>query len=174
MVPGLMGFMLFKFDNRLEDIILYGGSRLKYTVVKGMMNSLLRMEQTMLDVLKEYPCFTAPSSYHELKGLVKNIIGYGNKMGEGWLLTAEMVELVEKGYGNIVCTQPFGCLPNHICGKGMVHRLHNLFPNANIVAVDYDPSATRVNQENRIKLMLSVANESLGQAGTTSSDTAVC
>ena len=163
-VPGLMGFMLFKFDNRLEDITLYGGNRFKYAAIKTVMNSLLRMEQTMLDVLKEYPCFTAPSNYHELKGLVDGIIGYGNKMGEGWLLTAEMVELIEKGYGNIVCTQPFGCLPNHICGKGMIHRLHNLYPEANIVAVDYDPSATRVNQENRIKLMLSVAHESLDRS----------
>ena len=84
-------------------------------------------------------------------------------MGEGWLLTAEMLELAEAGYENIVCAQPFGCLPNHICGKGMVHRIKALDERANIVPIDYDPSATRVNQENRIKLMLAVARENLAK-----------
>ena len=80
-------------------------------------------------------------------------------MGEGWLLTAEMMELIETNYENIVCTQPFGCLPNHICGKGVMKKIKSIHPNSNIVAIDYDPSATRVNQENRIKLMLSIARE---------------
>ena len=93
------------------------------------------------------------------------MIGYGNKMGEGWLLTGEMIELVEQGFENIVCTQPFGCLPNHICGKGMIRKIKTLYPNANIVPIDYDPSATRVNQENRIKLMLSVAAEQMADRG---------
>ena len=91
----------------------------------------------------------------------------GNKMGEGWLLTAEMIELVEGGYGNIVCAQPFGCLPNHIVGKGMINKIRALHPDANITPVDYDPSATRVNQENRIKLMLAVAREKLEQPAAT-------
>ena len=82
-------------------------------------------------------------------------------MGEGWLLTAEMMELVEIGYENIVCAQPFGCLPNHICGKGVMKKIKSIHPNANIVAIDYDPSATKVNQENRIKLMLSIAREKI-------------
>ena len=82
-------------------------------------------------------------------------------MGEGWLLTAEMIELVEGGYENIVCAQPFGCLPNHIVGKGMINQIRARYPQANITPVDYDPSATRVNQENRIKLMLAVAKERL-------------
>ncbi|MDY5782884.1 MAG: 2-hydroxyglutaryl-CoA dehydratase, partial [Gemmiger sp.] len=89
------------------------------------------------------------------------IISLGAKMGEGWLLTAEMIELVEGGYGNIVCAQPFGCLPNHIVGKGMINQIRARYPEANITPVDYDPSATRVNQENRIKLMLAVARERL-------------
>lgn len=164
MLPGLLNFMLFKVDNRLEDHKLYGGNGVKYFVVNGFMDFLLRMEHIMLDVLSKHPQFTAPSPYYHLKSLVKDIIGYGNKMGEGWLLTAEMVELIESGYGNIVCAQPFGCLPNHISGKGMIHRLRELYGNlANIVAIDYDPSATRVNQENRIKLMLAVAKERLEQ-----------
>ena len=86
-------------------------------------------------------------------------------MGEGWLLTAEMLELIENGYENIVCAQPFGCLPNHIVGKGMIRRLRELHPESNIVPIDYDPGATRVNQENRIKLMLSVARERLAERG---------
>lgn len=77
-------------------------------------------------------------------------------MGEGWLLTAEMLELVDSGYPNIVCTQPFGCLPNHISGKGMIRKIMELDSRANIVAVDYDAGAPRVNQENRIKLMISI------------------
>ena len=96
--------------------------------------------------------------------MVEGVIGYGAKMGEGWLLTAEMVELIHSGYGNIVCAQPFGCLPNHIVGKGMIRRLRQLYPKSNIVPIDYDPGATRVNQENRIKLMLAVAKENLDEA----------
>ena len=84
-------------------------------------------------------------------------------MGEGWLLTAEMIELVRAGYENIVCAQPFGCLPNHICGKGMINKIREVYPQANITPIDYDPSATRVNQENRIKLMLAVARERLAE-----------
>jgi predicted nucleotide-binding protein (sugar kinase/HSP70/actin superfamily) len=82
-------------------------------------------------------------------------------MGEGWLLTAEMMELVEIGYSNIVCAQPFGCLPNHICGKGVMKKIKQLHPDANIIAIDYDPSATKVNQDNRIKLMLAIAREKI-------------
>ena len=105
--------------------------------------------------------YHAPAPFRELCGLPAGVIGMGNKMGEGWLLTAEMIELVQGGYENIVCAQPFGCLPNHICGKGMVSRIRALYPQANITPIDYDPSATRVNQENRIKLMLAVAKERL-------------
>ena len=79
-------------------------------------------------------------------------------MGEGWLLTAEMLELYESGVRNIVCTQPFGCLPNHICGKGMMRPIKEHCPGANIVAIDYDSGATKVNQENRLKLMLANAD----------------
>jgi predicted nucleotide-binding protein (sugar kinase/HSP70/actin superfamily) len=102
-----------------------------------------------------------PETYQHIKEKCTKIIGAGCKMGEGWLLTAEMMELVESGYGNIVCAQPFGCLPNHIVGKGMIRKLKELYPESNIVPIDYDPGATRVNQENRIKLMLSVAQENL-------------
>lgn len=160
MVPGILGFILFKVDNRIEDINLYGGSSAKKGVVKTLFDYLTIFETYLLDALRDSG-FTAPSSYMHLKELVEPIIGYGCKMGEGWLLTAEMMELIEQGYENIVCAQPFGCLPNHIVGKGMIRKIRNTHPQANIVPVDYDPGATKVNQENRIKLMLAVGKERL-------------
>ena len=160
-VPGILAFAMFKVDNRLEDIKLYGGNRLKYFVCNLLMKYCESMEGLMIDAVKPYPQFTPPGRYAHTKSLVKGVIGYGDKMGEGWLLTAEMLELAELGYENVVCTQPFGCLPNHICGKGMIRRIKEVNPKANIVAIDYDPGATRVNQENRIKLMLAVARENL-------------
>ena len=164
-VPGLMSFVQFKIDNRLEDIKLYGGSKAKYAVVNVLMEYATKMQDALIRAVKTEPKFYAPASYEHIKSLVKGVIGYGDKMGEGWLLTAEMLELTEAGYENIVCAQPFGCLPNHICGKGMIHRLREVAPNSNIVPIDYDPSATRVNQENRIKLMLAVAREKMAAAG---------
>ena len=107
--------------------------------------------------------FTVPITYTEMKKLDEGLLDYGVKMGEGWLLTAEMLDLVHAGYHNIVCTQPFGCLPNHIVAKGMIRAVTERVPDANIVPIDYDPSATHVNQENRIKLMLSLAKEKLEQ-----------
>ena len=160
-LPGLMDFALFKVDNRLEDIKLYGGNPVKYFFVDLLMKYLQQMQNALIFAIKSEPRYHAPQPYPHIKGLVKGVIGYGDKMGEGWLLTAEMLELSESGYENIVCTQPFGCLPNHICGKGMIHRIKAIDEKSNIVPIDYDPSATRVNQENRIKLMLAVAREKL-------------
>ena len=157
MVPGIMGFMIFKVDNRLEDIALYGGSSAKKQLCSMLKWYFTKFETDLIDSVKKYPQFTPPTPYSHLKELAGDVIGYGCKMGEGWLLTAEMMELVESGYENVVCTQPFGCLPNHIVGKGMIRKVKNVYPQANIVPIDYDPSATQVNQENRIKLMLAVA-----------------
>lgn len=164
-VPGLMSFILFKVDNRMEDIKLYGGSSLKFAVCKKLFDYLAGIEEIMIDIVKSRSSFNPPTAYSHLRELIYGIEGYGCKMGEGWLLTAEMLELIENGYGNIVCAQPFGCLPNHIVGKGMIRRLRELHPDSNIVPIDYDPGATRVNQENRIKLMLSVAREKLAEDG---------
>ncbi|MDE6982607.1 MAG: hypothetical protein K2P60_14610, partial [Lachnospiraceae bacterium] len=90
-----------------------------------------------------------------------HIVSLGNQTGEGWFLTGEMLELIESGTNNIVCTQPFGCLPNHVVGKGVIKELRKEHPLANIVAIDYDPGASEVNQLNRIKLMLSTAQKNL-------------
>ena len=161
MVPGILSFMIFKVDNRLEDIRLYGGSQAKKQVCTLLKWYFTKYETDLIAAVKQFPQFTAPAPYSHLKELAGKVIGYGCKMGEGWLLTAEAMELVESGYGNVVCAQPFGCLPNHIVGKGMIRKVKNLYPQANIVPIDYDPSATKVNQENRIKLMLAVAKENL-------------
>ncbi len=160
-VPGIMNFIQFKIDNRIEDVNLYGGSTIKKFICRKLLGIFTNIEKIMHDILDKHPRFVKPATYAELKEMVNGIIGYGSKMGEGWLLTAEMVELTRTGYGNIVCAQPFGCLPNHIVGKGMIRKLRSLYPEANIVPIDYDPGATRVNQENRIKLMLAVAAERL-------------
>ena len=161
MVPGLMGFALFKVDNRLEDIKLYGGSLVKKIVVQLLYNYLEKMETALYEAIVENSSFVPVGRFKHTKKIVKGVVGYGSKMGEGWLLTAEMMELVELGYENVISTQPFGCLPNHINGKGMIRKIVSKMPNANIVPIDYDPSATAVNQENRIKLMLSIAQENL-------------
>lgn len=160
-VPGVLNFMLFKVDNRLEDIKLYGGSKIKKLIVQKLFEYFEKIEKIMLESLSNYKEFHQIKSYQEIKSLVNGVIGYGNKMGEGWLLTAEMLELASAGFENIVCAQPFGCLPNHICGKGMIRKIREVNNNANIVAVDYDPGASKVNQENRIKLMLALAKEKL-------------
>ena len=89
------------------------------------------------------------------------IVSAGNQTGEGWFLTGEMLELIHSGAPNIVCTQPFACLPNHVVGKGVIKELRRRHPESNIVAIDYDPGASEVNQLNRIKLMLAVAKERL-------------
>ena len=159
MVPGLMGFINFKVDNRLEDIKLYGGNPFKKIAMKFAMWYLSKVEKNLIDAAKAYGNFNVPAPYAHIKEMCTKIIGPGCKMGEGWLLTAEMMELIESGYGNIVCAQPFGCLPNHIVGKGMIRKLKEMYPQSNIVPIDYDPGATKVNQENRIRLMLAVANE---------------
>ena len=159
MVPGLMGFINFKVDNRLEDIKLYGGNPFKKIAMRIAMWYLSKIEKSLNDAAAAYGNFTVPAPYAHIKEMCTKIIGPGCKMGEGWLLTAEMMELIESGYGNIVCAQPFGCLPNHIVGKGMIRKLKEMYPQSNIGPIDYDPGATKVNQENRIRLMLAVANE---------------
>ncbi|MBQ7488401.1 MAG: 2-hydroxyglutaryl-CoA dehydratase, partial [Clostridia bacterium] len=163
MLPGIMGFLLFKIDNRIEDIHLYGGSILKLVFCRLFMRYCERMENILIGAFDGHSSFVPPTKYRHIKSLVKGVIGYGSKMGEGWLLTAEMLELAENGYENIVCAQPFGCLPNHINGKGMIRRLTEVHPGINIVPIDYDLSATKVNQENRIRLMLAVAHDQVAK-----------
>ncbi|MEG2436229.1 MAG: 2-hydroxyglutaryl-CoA dehydratase, partial [Ruthenibacterium sp.] len=160
-LPGLMGFMQYCIANMSETIHLYGGSKIMALGSDCMAHFLSEREKLMIAAISRYPQFHAPTLFSDTRKMARGVIGYGNKMGEGWLLTAEMMELQSTGFENIVCAQPFGCLPNHICGKGMINKIRAIYPHANITPIDYDPSATRVNQENRIKLMLSVAKERL-------------
>lgn len=156
-VPGLIDFAIFKTDNRVVDVDLYGGNPFKKLVCGALRGYLEKQQKHLINAIKKKPRFRAPEPFSAIKDKVKDYMGYGNKMGEGWLLTGEMLELIDDGIGNIVCTQPFGCLPNHIAGKGMIRAIKNNHPDSNIVAIDYDPGATKINQENRIKLMLANA-----------------
>jgi len=164
-VPGLTDFMIFKVNNRVVDVDLYKGSKLKKLVCSILQKYLEGLQQIMIEAVKAEPSFRPMGSFKDLQRLIKGYLGYGNKMGEGWLLTAEMLELIHTGTPNIVCTQPFGCLPNHVVGKGMIRRLKDDYPESNIVAIDYDPGATKINQENRIKLMLANARRAAPQPG---------
>ena len=156
-VPGLMDFVIFKTDNRVVDVDLYGGSGLKRMAMGFVEKLLLKCQNDLIEVVSKHPQFRPPASFTHIKELVRGYAGYGNKMGEGWLLAAEMLELITTDIPNIVCTQPFGCLPNHIVGKGVIRKIKENYPQANIVVIDYDPGATQINQENRIKLMLANA-----------------
>ena len=160
-VPGLTDFMIFKVYNRIADIDIYGGSLAKKTLCRFLMRYIEHCQQDMIDALQESKRFEAPGNFGHLHSLVNGYLGDGCKMGEGWLLTAEMLELIHSGTNNIICAQPFGCLPNHIVGKGMIRAIKDNFPESNVVAIDYDPSATEINQENRIKLMLANAGRSV-------------
>jgi predicted nucleotide-binding protein (sugar kinase/HSP70/actin superfamily) len=156
-VPGLTDFMIFKIYNRVADVDLYGGKWVKKTFCQLFMSYIEACQQDMIAAIQKTGRFRAPGTFQQLHELIQGYLGDGNKMGEGWLLTAEMLELIHSGTNNIVCAQPFGCLPNHIVGKGMIRKLKDDHPNSNIVAIDYDPGATKINQENRIKLMLANA-----------------
>ena len=157
-VPGLLDFCMYS---------VYTVTRPRRPWTRALLSRLnllayrlLRQKQEMLiRLMKQEGTFDPPTPFDHTVSLGKGVIGLGVKMGEGWLLTAEMLELYEKGVHNIVCTQPFGCLPNHICGKGMMKPIKDLHPDINIVAIDYDAGATRVNQVNRLKLMLANARQ---------------
>ncbi len=160
MLPGVMGFVMYSLSNQEVDRKLYGGKAVVSRVAKAALRYLEAVERAMLDAIQRPGCFTAPSPFAHLEKLGERVINRGSKMGEGWLLTAETLELIENGYPNVICAQPFGCLPNHVNGRGMMNRIKTLAPQANIVAIDYDSGAASVNQENRIKLMLSSAKRS--------------
>ncbi|MBR5381580.1 MAG: 2-hydroxyacyl-CoA dehydratase [Oscillospiraceae bacterium] len=159
MVPGVLGFFQAGFANAETDYAYYGGSIFSKWIGRFLEKVSEKVEDYMLEALRDYPDFASPCSFERVKELADSVIDRGVKMGEGWLLPGEIAELIEKGYSNVICAQPFGCLPNHIVGKGMIRKLREMYPNANIFPVDYDAGASRVNQENRIKLMLAIASE---------------
>lgn len=158
-VPGFVDFCLYCVYNGVIDYDLYRIRPFKAFGSKRLYQFLLGKQRYIRKMMQEhYPQFMPMADFDETRRRVKGYIGMGAKMGEGWLLTAEMLELCSEGVNNIICTQPFGCLPNHIAGKGMMKPIKEKNPGVNIVAIDYDPGATAINQENRIKLMLSNAS----------------
>lgn len=161
-VPGLMDFVLYTIDAGIEDNRLYGTGFFKRIMSELLFRRIIRLQNSIIRCYEDYPDLDPPTPFKETKKLSSTVVHVGTKMGEGWLLTGEMMELIHSGVENIVCTQPFGCLPNHIVGRGMIRKIKDLHPEANIVAIDYDASATKVNQENRLKLMLSTAKKNIG------------
>ena len=159
MLPGVLGFVHYCLSNNAEDYHLYGGSRLKRDISLVLEKVINKYEELLNAAVKQTSRFVVPHSFQQMRQNGARVLHRGVKMGEGWFLPAEMVELMEHGYSNIICTQPFGCLPNHIVGKGVIRRFYDLYPQANICPIDYDANASAVNQENRLKLMLAVARD---------------
>ena len=160
-MPDFMDFIFYcAYDANFKYKNLSGTWK-KLVVNNVIIYILENYRRHMKKYLNRSKRFSAPHSIYHLANSASDILSLGNQTGEGWFLTAEMIELIKSGAPNIVCMQPFACLPNHVTGKGMIKELRRRYPEANIVAVDYDPGASEVNQLNRIKLMLSVAFKNL-------------
>lgn len=160
-VPELLDFFLYCcYNSKFKNRYLSGSSIVK-TGCDIAISYIESYRKVVIKELQNSERFGYPSSINNLAKKAANVVSLGNQTGEGWLLTGEMVELIESDVNNIVCIQPFACLPNHITGKGIIKALKSKYPLANIVAVDYDPGASEVNQLNRIKLMMSVAFKNL-------------
>ena len=160
-VPDLLDFMLYCFYNQIYKADYLGTSHKAALISRAGIWALEKMRGTAVEAFRKSRHFTPPVSIYQIVKYAEPIVNIGNQTGEGWFLTGEMVELIHSGVNNIVCTQPFACLPNHVVGKGVIKELRKRFPLSNIVAIDYDPGASEVNQLNRIKLMLSTAQKNL-------------
>ena len=167
-VPDLLDFFNYGLYNARYKAEFLGGAKSGKNVSNFAVKAVRQIRKPALDALKRSRRFDVPLPIEQLAEQTKPFLSIGNQYGEGWFLTGEMVELIQSGVPNIVCIQPFACLPNHVVGKGVIKALKKAYPQANIAAVDYDPGASDVNQLNRIKLMLSAAKatceipESLG------------
>ncbi|MBR3225822.1 MAG: 2-hydroxyacyl-CoA dehydratase [Atopobiaceae bacterium] len=160
-VPGLVDFFLFGTSNQI-NLKHELGTKAKKRLTHGIgIAAIDALRAPINKMLEESTRFEPYTQIFELGKKAEEVLSLCNTMGEGWLLTAEMIELIETGTPNIVCASPFACLPNHVVGKSVIKRLRQLHPKSNIVAVDYDPGASEVNQLNRIKLMISVAKENM-------------
>ena len=156
-LSGVMDFALYCVENSIIDYEYYHMHEKNHYIYNIVKDVIMRMQKTFRDTVKKDGTFIAPDDFSEVIENGKPFIDPGVKMGEGWLLTSEVVSLIKSGVTNVISAQPFGCLPNHIVAKGMVRKIKDEYPEANIVAIDYDPSASKVNQENRIRLMLANA-----------------
>ena len=156
-----MDFLNYCAYNSVYKHRFLGTSKISSKVAETVVKAIRLLRKPAIDALKDSKRFEPPMEIEYIAKLAKPIISLGNQYGEGWLLTGEMAELIRSGVPNIVCIQPFACLPNHVVGKGAIKALKKEYPQANIVAVDYDPGASEVNQFNRIKLMLSTAQKAI-------------
>ena len=162
-VPDLLDFFMYSFYNSNFKYRYLGKSKKSAIVSNSAIWIVERYRQTLRKELAKSNRFEPPAYIKDLAEYAKPFVSIGNQTGEGWFLTGEMVELIHSGAPNIVCTQPFACLPNHVVGKGVIKEIRQAFPDANIVAIDYDPGASEVNQINRIKLMLSAAEKNMNK-----------
>ena len=165
-VPDLLDFMFYCFYNQLYKAEHLGTSKKTALAAKLGIFAMEQVRGAAAKAFEKSAHFTPPAHIRDLVSYAEPIVSIGNQTGEGWFLTGEMVELIHSGVPNIVCTQPFGCLPNHVVGKGVIKELRRRYPESNIVAIDYDPGASEVNQLNRIKLMLSTAQKNLNRKVT--------
>ena len=159
--PDLIDFMLYCFYNQIYKAEHLGTKKKTATLSKLGIWAIERLRGGAAKAFEKSEHFEAPTSIYKIVKYAEPIVNIGNQTGEGWFLTGEMVELIHNDVPNIVCCQPFACLPNHIVGKGVIKELRKQYPLSNIVAIDYDPGASEVNQLNRIKLMLSTAQKNL-------------
>lgn len=164
-VPDLIGFMNYSFYNQVYKTDELGFSKSSKRLAEAMIKAIEMCEKPMDKALRASERFDGISGIYELAEGAASILNIGNQTGEGWFLTGEMVELLKSGTNNIICMQPFGCLPNHIVGKGTLKELRSQYPTSNITTIDYDPGVSSVNQLNRIRLMLSTAKKNLPKSG---------
>jgi predicted nucleotide-binding protein (sugar kinase/HSP70/actin superfamily) len=156
-VPNLVDFLLYCAYNGIWRAQELGGSQLTALLSRAVIRIIERYRRLVRKLLNQSKRFQPLSSIEQLVEGAKSILQLGHNCGEGWLLSAEMVDLIRNGANNIICAQPFACLPNHVVGKGMIKKVRREYPEANIVPIDYDPGASEVNQLNRIKLMIAQA-----------------
>ncbi|MGN0347152.1 MAG: hypothetical protein ACI4DU_07675 [Lachnospiraceae bacterium] len=166
-MPSMLSFGVYKTNGALEDLKRYGGNPVKRVVMEIVMKFFYKYEDILIRNMEKFPAITAPERIKDLMKRAEGVTDIANSMGEGWYLAAEMLEFADRGYENIVCVQPFGCLPCHVSVKGILNKVRRVNPKINAVDIEYDPGATKVNQENRMKLMLAVARENAASASDT-------
>ena len=161
-LPDFMGFIKFIATHKITFNQLIKTDKMKAKLFKTAIKLIDILEKDSKIALgNSKKGYLPPANIWELEDKVKDILSIGNQTGEGWFLTAEMIEYIENGIPNIACVQPFACLPNHVVGKGVIKTIRSKFPEANISAIDYDPGASEANQTNRIKLLMTVAKDNL-------------
>ena len=160
-VPDLIGFMNYSLYNQIWKYDNMGMPKKSKNLAEMAIKLIEVVEKPMDKALRASERFTGIHSIYQLAEDASKILSIGNHTGEGWFLTGEMIDLLKTGVNNIVCMQPFGCLPNHVVGKGVIKELRHQYPKSNIAAIDYDPGVSIVNQLNRIRLMMATANKQL-------------